>query len=96
MSHAPSSDAAVGTGSADVPEVRRLRDEELARGGWLRRFTGAPPRLLETCELYDSLGFEVQLDPVLPGELEAECAGCSLALSLFKVVYTRPRAAERS
>ena len=84
--------AAVGPGDARVPEARRQRDAELAaEGGWTRRFTGSPPRLDEIRELYRATGQEVLLDPVLPGELAAECEGCTLALALFRVVYTRPR-----
>jgi hypothetical protein len=79
----------VGFAHHDLPEVRRARDDELARDGWTRRFTGSPPRLVELKELYETTGQEVLLDPVLPGELARECEGCTLALSLFKVIYTR-------
>ncbi len=74
----------------EAAPARLERDRELAREGWVRRFTGAPPRLTEIRELYERTGQEVLFDDVLPGELEAECAGCTLALNLFKVVYTRP------
>ena len=72
-----------------VPEARRRRDEELGGAGWLRRFTASPPRLIEIRELYESLGHEVLMDPLTPGELAAECEGCTLALSVFRVIYTR-------
>jgi len=71
--------------------VRARRDTELAADGWQRRFVGSPPKLFEHVELYESLGQEVLLDPMLPAELASECAGCGLALAVFKVVYTRPR-----
>jgi hypothetical protein len=88
---------AVGVPGSDLPPVRRARDEELARQGWTRRFTGSPPRLAELKELYEATGQEVLLDDVLPGELARECEGCTLALSLFKVIYTRrPGGAGRS
>jgi hypothetical protein len=80
---------AVGVPDGDVPPVRLARDGELAADGWARRFTGSPPRLVEVKELYESTGQEVLLDDVLPGELAPECEGCTLALSLFKVIYTR-------
>lgn len=80
---------AVGMPDAEVPEVRRARDAELANAGWARRFTGSPPRLAEAKELYEATGQEVLLDDVLPGELARECEGCALALALFKVIYTR-------
>ena len=78
----------------DVPAARRRRDEELRREGWIRKFTGSPPRLVETRELYESLGLEVLLDPLVPGELADECEGCTLALTMFRVIYTRPRTAD--
>lgn len=90
-------EAAVGLPGAEVPAIRRNRDDELAVDGWVRRFTGSPPRLGELTELYESTGQDVLLDDVLPGELATECEGCTLALALFKVIYTRRQnAAERS
>lgn len=68
---------------------RRERDLELAEAGWTRRFVGSPPRLQEVVELYETLGQDVLLDDLSPMELAAECDGCALALSLFRVVYTR-------
>jgi hypothetical protein len=95
VSEAPH-EPAVGFPDHDLPEVRRVRDEELALEGWARRFTGSPPRLVELKELYETTGQEVLMDPVLPGELARECEGCTLALSFFKVIYTRRPGAERS
>jgi len=66
------------------------REAELQSQGWTRRFVGAPPRLKETVELYQSLGFEVHLERHAPEDLGGECDGCRLALSLFRVVYPRP------
>ncbi len=85
--HVP--EAAVGLPGIAVPAVRRRRDEELEADGWVRRFTGSPPRLGELTELYESTGQDVLLDDVLPGELATECQGCTLALAMFKVIYTR-------
>jgi len=95
VTHAPQ-EPAVGFADQELPEVRRVRDEELARQGWTRRFTGSPPRLVELKELYETTGQQVLLDPVIPGELAPDCEGCTLALSLFKVIYTRRPGAERS
>ena len=71
--------------------IRRERDEELARAGWVHRFTGAPPRLKEVQELYERLGMEVLLDVLSAEELPEGCDDCSLATNWFKVIYTRPR-----
>ncbi|MFQ5679476.1 MAG: hypothetical protein ACE5HP_08450 [Gemmatimonadota bacterium] len=65
------------------------------RAGWTRRFLGAPPRLQEAVELYESLGLEVRLERPEPEDLAAECEECPAARSLFRVIYTRPRGRAR-
>ena len=59
--------------------------------GWVRRFTAAPPRIQEVCEMYESLGHEVRLVSVPPEELRGECSGCAVALSIYRIIYTRRR-----
>jgi hypothetical protein len=66
------------------------REAELVAQGWTRRFVGAPPRLQEAAELYQSLGYEVLLEPQPPEELDDECKSCALALGLYRVIFTRP------
>lgn len=70
------------------------KDAELAREGWIRRFVGGPPRLVEIREVYETLGHEVRLETLSPEELAEECGDCRLALELFRVVYTRWRIGE--
>ncbi len=70
------------------------RDESLtsapAKEGWETRFFGQEPRLSEVTELYEELGFEVLVEPLLKNS----CAGCTECFEgnapnpLF-VVYTR-------
>ena len=74
--------------------LRLARDELLGRDCWVRRFTAAAPRISEVRELYASLGLEVLLDPLMPGELAKDCEGCTVALTMFRVVYTRQRGEE--
>ena len=74
---------------AGVGIERSRRDAELALDGWERRFIGSPPRLDDSRKLYESLGLEVLLDQVTEEELREECAGCALALAVFRVIYTR-------
>lgn len=74
-----------------APPTRTKSEADLIAEGWTRRFVGAPPRLQEMVELYESLGKEVHLEPLPPDELEDECAGCMLAVYAFRVVYTRDR-----
>ncbi|NIP79069.1 MAG: hypothetical protein GWM90_07645 [Gemmatimonadetes bacterium] len=90
------SPSAAGTDADPIPDLGpaasrrvRARDEALAGEGWTRRFIGSPPRLEEMIALYRSLGQEVRTEPLEEGDLEHECAGCGLALSLFRIVYTR-------
>ena len=72
-----------------LPIRREARDAELARAGWRRRFVGGGPRLDEIVELYEALGHQVLLDSLSPEELAEECGDCTLALQLFRVIYTR-------
>ncbi len=76
------------TGSRDL---EAWREGQLARAGWTRRFIAGPPRLEEAVELYETLGYEVRLEPVSSEELREECEGCALAPALFRVIYTRRR-----
>ena len=57
--------------------------------GWTRRFVAGPVRLGEYVEFYRSLGFEVRLEPIAIDELTEQCSDCALALTFFKVIYTR-------
>lgn len=84
--------ATARVGSIVPPGSDAERETGLAREGWTRRFTAAPPRLEEAVELYESLGYEVRLEPPSPDELREECEGCPLTPALFRVIYTRRRA----
>jgi hypothetical protein len=70
---------------------RTKSDDELAAEGWTHRFVGSPPRLQEMIELYESLGYDVWLETQHPDDLQSECQDCVLALTFFRVIYTRPR-----
>ncbi len=72
-------------------QPRTKSEAELLAEGWMRRFVGGPPRLQEMVELYQSLGYEVWLEPQEADEFCDECEGCTLALLLFRVVYTKPK-----
>jgi hypothetical protein len=80
----------MGNGLLKLPP-RTKPEAELFAEGWTRRFLGGPPRLQEMIELYQALGYQVWLEPPAPEEFHDECEGCTLALALFRVVYTRPR-----
>jgi hypothetical protein len=74
------------------------REEELIRAGWERRFIASEPRLSEMKEMYESIGFEVLLEP-LPTKEDLDEAGdcpeggCTVCLDanreLYRIVFTR-------
>jgi hypothetical protein len=73
------------------------REEDLLRQGWEKRFLADEPRLSEMKEMYESIGFEVLLEPLPPKEELSGCAesGCTACLDLdpgrYRTVYTRSR-----
>ncbi|MGD0230778.1 MAG: hypothetical protein ABSC19_10525 [Syntrophorhabdales bacterium] len=73
------------------------REEELAALGWEKRFLADEPRLSEMKELYESIGFEVLLEPLPPKDELAACAegGCTVCLDIdperYLTIYTRAK-----
>ncbi|MEM1538579.1 MAG: hypothetical protein QXQ28_05865 [Candidatus Nezhaarchaeales archaeon] len=62
------------------------------KDGWVRRFVADEPRLSEAVKLYESLGYEVKLEPVTPNELSEVCGSCVMAeCGRYRVIYTRPK-----
>jgi hypothetical protein len=72
------------------------REEELLELGWEKRFIADEPRLSEMKELYESIGFEVLLEPLPGKDVLSTCeeAGCTTCLDLdperYRIIYTRP------
>ncbi len=67
------------------------RQAELTAQGWTRRFTTPTMRCDEFVQVYQSLGFEVLLEPVVPDLSREECQGCQvLDCLVLKTIYTRP------
>ena len=69
------------------------RDAELRKHGWIRRFVADEPRLSEAVELYNSLSYEVRLEPAVFDETSEECKKCLLHQDCdrYKTIYTRPK-----
>lgn len=80
-----------GRTGAQAPAIPLGDQLALEAEGWVRRFTAAPARAQEAREMYESLGHEVLLEPVPAEELREECSGCAVALSLYRIIYTRRR-----
>jgi len=65
---------------------------ELEKQGWVKRTTIDEPRLSEIIEEYESLGFEVHLEPIKLEDLDKECRTCyQNQLDKLKTVYTRKK-----
>ncbi len=73
------------------------REEELLAQGWEKRFFADEPRLSEMKELYESIGFEVLLEPLPSKDELAACSeeGCTACIDLdpdrYRTIYTRAR-----
>ena len=66
--------------------------EELEKEGWVKRTTIDEPRLSEIVEEYESLGFDVHLEPVKVEDLDEECRRCyQNQIDKIRTVYVRKR-----
>ena len=66
--------------------------EELEKEGWIKRTTIDEPRLSEIVEEYESLGFDVHLEPVKVEDLDEECRRCyQNQINKIRTVYVRKR-----
>jgi len=64
--------------------------EELKKEGWIKRTTIDEPRLSEIVSEYESLGYEVHLEPVKLEDLSEECRKCyEKNIGKIKTVYVR-------
>ena len=71
---------------------RKGLKKKLKKGEWIKQTTIGEPRLSEIVELYQSLGYEVRLEPVKLDELDEECRRCyDLEEDKVKTVYVRKK-----
>ena len=64
--------------------------EQLEKDGWIKRTTIDEPRLSEIILEYESLGYEVHLEPVKLEDLDEECRRCyENNIGTIKTVYVR-------
>ncbi len=79
-----------------------MREEELAKAGWEKRFIASEPRLSEMADMYREIGFEVLLEPLPTKEEMAEecgrscndkeCTACYDAdPARYRIIFTRRR-----
>jgi len=76
-------------------------EDALIREGWTRRFVANEPRLTESVELYQSMGYEVRLEALPPVDCDSadeesrECRACFKGFEdQYKIIYTRPKRGE--
>lgn len=75
------------------------REEELVSQGWEKRFVASEPRLSEAVELYESIGFEVLLEPLFSedgiNKESCETSGCTVCFETdrecYRIIFTRAR-----
>jgi hypothetical protein len=58
------------------------------REEWQRAFTSEEPRLSEMVELYESLGYEVRVEPACNDLPSTECSACCQQASC-KTIFVR-------
>ena len=74
-----------------MTDADRQDEAELLAEGWQRCFIADEPRLSESVQTYEELGYEVRLLPVTAGD--GECTECMRQQpDRFQVIYTRRRA----
>lgn len=72
-----------------MTHANKTKRSQLEKEGWTRQFTIEEHRLSEYVELYESLGREVRVEPVVPSEME-ECQECYMAeCDKYRTIYTR-------
>ena len=70
--------------------IQMMREAELKIDGWSKRTILDEPRLSEVVELYKSLGFEVLVEPAVPGDFGSDCSTCFVEqCDKFSVIYVR-------
>jgi hypothetical protein len=75
------------------------REDELIKTGWEKRFVTCEPRLSEMAEMYESIGFEVHLEPLpLKEEMDRESCednGCTACFDVdrerYRIIFTRTK-----
>lgn len=75
-----------------MAEKKGLREKKLEKEEWVKQTTIGEPRLSEIVGLYESLGYEVRLEPVKLDELDEECRKCyESEVDKVKTVYVRKK-----
>lgn len=67
-------------------------NNELKKQGWQKRTTIDDSSLQEIIKEYESIGFEVHIEPVTKEDFERECGNCYInKIEKFKTIYVRKK-----
>jgi hypothetical protein len=72
-------------------------EEQLIAEGWTRQFNTDEPRLSEAVEMYEQMGLEVRLEPVV---IDPDSEACQMCYEpdchRYQTIWTRPREEPRA
>jgi hypothetical protein len=67
-------------------------DNTLKRNGWVKKFDADEPRLSELVKLYESIGFEVKLEPLNTQTSKEQCNVCLTNTDKkIMTIYVKPK-----
>ncbi|HUW95765.1 MAG TPA: hypothetical protein VMW58_08250 [Anaerolineae bacterium] len=71
-------------------------EERLIAQGWTRQFNTDEPRLSEAVEMYEQMGLEVRLEPVVVDPDSEVCQICyEQDCHRYQTIWTRPKGESR-
>ena len=72
-------------------------EQQLIAQGWSRQFNTDEPRLSEAVEMYEQMGLEVRLEPVV---IDPDCEVCQMCFEQdchrYQTIWTRPKEGSRT
>ena len=79
-----------------MAEAAKTREEELVAQGWTRQFNTDEPRLSEAVEMYEEMGLEVHLEPVVVDPNSEACQMCfEQDCGRYQTIWTSPQGESR-
>ena len=67
------------------------KKSQLEKEGWVKKFTIEEHRVDEYKELYESLGQEVKVEPIVPSEIEG-CTECfKIECEKYRTIFTKQK-----
>jgi hypothetical protein len=72
-------------------------EQQLIAQGWTRQFNTDEPRLSEAVEMYEEMGLEVRLEPVVVDPGSETCQMCyEQDCHRYQTIWTRPSEVSRA